>query len=287
MAYSDVCVSQSGKVCVSDRLNGKINIFKRDDVIFKLIDTVGVQSDKMIEGDSTKATLEEPFGVEFLGEAIYICCHRTGLKLHSDTRFALQYCQEVEKLYIADGFKIQETEETEVVEETPEELSFADKLKKVEETAAFMESINSARIAQTGKTYISSEHGGIFPHTLKCLQDTCTSLNTVKENLQQRGCALEDLNFYPFSNESPVERGFGKGVQQSQYSVFSQQQYAWQKVTSSDDLIRKCSETKFTIPTRVRSQYHCISMSPLIKFLLQGKESLPIRRRRLKRKQNN
>ena len=60
MAYSDVCVSQSGKVCVSDRLNGKINIFKRDDVIFKLIDTVGVQSDKMIEGDSTKATLEEP-----------------------------------------------------------------------------------------------------------------------------------------------------------------------------------------------------------------------------------
>ena len=173
------------------------------------------------------------------------------------------------------------------MEETPEELSFADKLKKVEETAAFMESINSARIAQTGKTYISSEHGGIFPHTLKCLQDTCTSLNTVKENLQQRGCALEDLNFYPFSNESPVERGFGKGVQQSQYSVFSQQQYAWQKVTSSDDLIRKCSETKFTIPTRVRSQYHCISMSPLIKFLLQGKESLPIRRRRLKRKQNN
>ena len=90
MAYSDVCVSQSGKVCVSDRLNGKINIFKRDDVTFELIDTVGVQSDKMIEGDSTKATLEEPFGVEFLGEAIYICCHRTGLKRLHDTRIKIQ-----------------------------------------------------------------------------------------------------------------------------------------------------------------------------------------------------
>ena len=60
-----------------------------------------------VEGSSRKTTLDHPLGVAFSGttSSLYICCFKSGLKFCTATAFALRYCQEVQKLYLAIGYK--------------------------------------------------------------------------------------------------------------------------------------------------------------------------------------
>ena len=69
------------------------------------------QESSIIDRSPEKATLKEPVGVSFVGISIYICCFRTGLKLCSNIAFALRYSQEMQKVYIAIGFKPKSSKE--------------------------------------------------------------------------------------------------------------------------------------------------------------------------------
>ena len=73
--------------------------------------------------------------------------------------------------------------------------------------------------------------------------------------MRRQGCDIDDLNFYSFSNEGPVEHGIGHGVQQGQYSVLSHEEYVCQKVRSCNDMICQCCETNFDYPICTRRQY--------------------------------
>ena len=249
-SYTDVSVSVSGRVALSDQKGGCVHVYTKDDCDFHLFDRFGSQNDEMIEGDAAVATIERPMGVQFDGEAMYICCYGTGLKLHTYTTFAVEYCKQVEKIYITTGYASNKEEEQQQVG-----LTFSQRLKLVEEVVTYMKRLNEVRKRITGKKYISTEHGGVYPATLECLESTYHSISDVSQVLSERGCDIEQLNFYSFTNESFAEHGFGHGVQQGQYSVLSHEQYVMQKVKTGDDLIRRCCITKFNYPIRKNKQY--------------------------------
>ena len=91
-----------------------------------------------MEGRSSETTLEDPIGLEFRGEALYICCCRGGLKLHTYTDFALEYCQQVEKIYNAIGYADDVDKEE---DERQMRLPFTQKLAQIKEVITFMETI--------------------------------------------------------------------------------------------------------------------------------------------------
>ena len=101
--------------------------------------------------------LEEPLGISFVGSSLYICCFRTGLKLCSHTAFALRYCQEVQKVYIAIGFKPKTSKEI-----LPKH-SFTERIELMSQCLSFMQSINRNNCQLLDKEYISTEHGGLYP----------------------------------------------------------------------------------------------------------------------------
>ena len=245
-SFADVAVSESGKIGISDREEGCVRIYEKNGDLFELLDTLGdPDAEYSMDGASDIVLLEEPLGTTFPEDnTMYICCYRGGLKLYTGTSFAIDYCREVDKLYLAAGYEGRDGV-----------LSFATKLEKIKETAAFMEEMNTYLQIRTGRKYITTEHGGVFPHTLACLKETCKSITLTVAVMEERGCDTKTLNFYSLCNESPVEHGFGLGVQQGQYHVLSHQQYAAQKVTSCDNLIRQCCKNKFSFPVRTRSQY--------------------------------
>ena len=245
-SYLDVSLSISGKLAVSDTCADCVRIYIRDDFDFQCCDKIGIESDRIMDGATSKATLQKPIGVEFIGEAMYICCYKSGLKLFTYTRLAIEYCKQVEKIYLACGYKASEDEE---------QVPFSTGMKLMGEACEFMKSLNEKRRQQLNRKYISAEHGGMYQPTINCLEDTVKSITTVSEALQRNGCDIDSLNMYAFTNESPVEHGFGFGVQQGQYSVLSQQQYAKQKVRSSDDIIRRCCENSFNYPITSDRQY--------------------------------
>ena len=98
---------------ISD-IESKVAVFTREDDRLNLVQTISghhSEESSIIDGSSEKATLEEPVDVSFVGISIYICCFRTGLKLCSNIAFALRYSQEMQKVYIAIGFKPKSSKE--------------------------------------------------------------------------------------------------------------------------------------------------------------------------------
>ena len=205
-SYIDVAVSITGKIAISDRKKGRVHIYKKDDSDFELHDTIGCDSPKMMEGRLSETTLEDPIGLEFRGEALYICCCRGGLKLHTYTDFALEYCQQVEKIYNAIGYADDVDKEE---DERQMRLPFTQKLAQIKEVITFMETITDNLRKLTKRKYVATQHGGVYPPTLQCLSTTWQSISNACDVLRRQGCDIDDLNFYSFSNEGPVEHGFG------------------------------------------------------------------------------
>ena len=88
------------------------------------------------------------------------------------------------------------------------------------------------------------------------MSETIRAVGEVSQILEEtEGIEKDDLDFYSFTNESAVEHCFAVGVQQTQYSVLSHEQYARQKVDSAASLIQKCCETPFHYPMREQRQY--------------------------------
>ena len=123
------------------------------------------EDNTIVDGSTAEATLEEPLGISFVGSSLYICCFRTGLKLCSHTVFALRHCQEVQKVYIAIGFKPKTSKEI-----LPKH-SFTESLELMSQGLSFMQSIysfNRNKSQLLDKEYISTEHGRLYPPTIKC-----------------------------------------------------------------------------------------------------------------------
>ena len=193
--------------------------------------------------------MEEPLGVAFVRTSLYKCCFRSGLKFQTGTSFAARFCEEVHKIYVAVGYKPRS-------KEVLPQYSFRERLTLLREVSEFMTEINDRKRQHLGRKYISTEHGGIYPYTLVCLNETINSLEEVSNLLKDYGLDECDIDFYSCINESVVEHSFGKGVQQTQYSVPTHQEYAKQKVGSSHNLIRKCCEMPFYYPSNENRQYN-------------------------------
>lgn len=245
-SYGDISQSPTGKIAISDPAKGQVHVFKyENDLIY--MDSLGNAESEGSEGRTQLSSFEEPIGLTYVGESLYTCCFGCGLKLTTNTDFAQNYCDMIEKLYYV-------TDYSSAVAEDKNTVDFQCKIRVCEDVYNFLESLNNSRSDYLGKANVSTRQGVLYPETLKCLKESLESLKGLFTDLHIDNNA-NDLSIYAFTNEGPVEHTFGHTVQQSQYTVLSLKQYAMQKVGSERDLIRKTCQTPFSYHVTERKQY--------------------------------
>ena len=84
----------------------------------------------------------------------------------------------MQKVYIAIGFKPKTSKEI-----LPKH-SFTERLELMSQCLSFMQSINRNKCQLLDKEYISTEHGGLYPPTIKCLSETVRAIKEVSEILE-------------------------------------------------------------------------------------------------------
>ena len=247
-SYGDVTVSPNRDIIITDPDQGLVHVVTNTGLQLVYKNSLGNTSVSFGEGRTSASSFEEPIGICYAGEALFTCCYGGGLKITTPTEFAIRYCNAVNNLY---GIVNQS--------QPYSEQSFKDNICAASQTLDVFKDINDKRKLLLDR-YVSTEQGGIYLQTIVCLEESLQSMEIIRENLSKFPGKLDT---YSFINESPVEHGFGKSVQQSQYHVLSMKTYAQRKVGSEKEFIRKTCETPYSYYLTEDKQYQMPKKFPV------------------------
>ena len=168
-----------------------------------------------------------------------------------------------EKAYLACGYQSKRSRNDVAVREA-RKLSFSDGLDELRRSRDFFVKNDEARKARLGYHAMAGPGGAPCSRTVVGLDLSVDALGDIKTYLSSTPAlhaALDKAKLSAFTNESPVERGFGEYVLYSQTDNPTQQQYSNRKWTHIINTIRKYCRNKFWWITGVWTQYQEVSKS--------------------------
>jgi len=176
--YADVTISPENVITFSDHVQEKIGFASFTDHGLEFLNSIGVPGETYQEGATSFSTFETPIGLAYTGMCLFTCCYGCGLKITSDTSFALKYCEAATKLYKVACYSDDPSRKDRVW------IPFADQLQALQECLQFFTSINENRKQALGKRTVSTQQGALFPKTLDCLAQNAKVLTEIFEGLR-------------------------------------------------------------------------------------------------------